>query len=226
MLSKCLFLKNFAHRVNCVQFQRPILAKLCNSAPKSDVAKGRGLINHSDKGYGLHEADWNREEDLFQFTRGRFVYDESENLTRRRIQFNMNNLADIAARTIGATRCDRIEKCPDGLYNKAYMLTMDNGKEFIGKVPNPNAGVPHYTTASEVATMDFVSCILSVNRTLTCCTYYYSLDAKCSTDPCAAGICVELQSGPKQRRRSRVHRHGEAAWYSYRQDLGLTTSAR
>lgn len=33
---------------------------------------------------------------------------------------------------------------------------MDTGKEVIGKVPNPNAGIEHYTTASEVATMDFV----------------------------------------------------------------------
>ncbi|PGH11077.1 hypothetical protein AJ79_05119 [Helicocarpus griseus UAMH5409] len=33
---------------------------------------------------------------------------------------------------------------------------MDNGKEVIGKVPNPNAGIPHYTAASEVATMDFM----------------------------------------------------------------------
>jgi len=34
---------------------------------------------------------------------------------------------------------------------------MDDGKRVIAKVPNPNAGQPHYTTASEVATMDFVS---------------------------------------------------------------------
>ncbi|KAF2835100.1 hypothetical protein M501DRAFT_989087 [Patellaria atrata CBS 101060] len=32
---------------------------------------------------------------------------------------------------------------------------MDNGKGIITKLPNPNAGRPHYTTASEVATMDF-----------------------------------------------------------------------
>lgn len=33
---------------------------------------------------------------------------------------------------------------------------MDDGREVIAKLPNPNAGRPYFTTASEVATMDFV----------------------------------------------------------------------
>lgn len=74
----------------------------------------------------------------------------------RRVQFDMNELAQVAAKSIGASLCVDIEKCPDGLYNKAYIFTMDNGHQVIGKVPNPNAGVSYYTTASEVATMDFV----------------------------------------------------------------------
>ncbi|GIK01425.1 hypothetical protein Aspvir_005461 [Aspergillus viridinutans] len=32
---------------------------------------------------------------------------------------------------------------------------MQDGAQVVGKVPNPNAGRAHYTTASEVATMDF-----------------------------------------------------------------------
>ncbi|KAL9079198.1 MAG: hypothetical protein Q9157_001907 [Trypethelium eluteriae] len=33
---------------------------------------------------------------------------------------------------------------------------MDDGSQVVAKIPNPNAGMPHFTTASEVATMDFV----------------------------------------------------------------------
>ena len=33
---------------------------------------------------------------------------------------------------------------------------MEDGVQAIAKVPNPNAGLPHYSTASEVTTMDFV----------------------------------------------------------------------
>ncbi|KAJ5964487.1 Aminoglycoside phosphotransferase [Penicillium vulpinum] len=37
---------------------------------------------------------------------------------------------------------------------------MADGSQVVGKVPNPNAGRAHFTTASEVATMDFVSWVL------------------------------------------------------------------
>ncbi|RMD41563.1 hypothetical protein DV735_g3561, partial [Chaetothyriales sp. CBS 134920] len=39
---------------------------------------------------------------------------------------------------------------------------MDNGAEVVVKIPNPNAGPAYYTTASEVATMDFLRNILGV----------------------------------------------------------------
>ena len=83
--------------------------------------------------------------------------DESENLKKREIQFSMNELAKVAADKIGASKCVSIRKYPDGMYNKAYLLSMEDGQEVVAKVPNPNAGIPHFTTASEVATMDFVS---------------------------------------------------------------------
>lgn len=35
-------------------------------------------------------------------------------------------------------------------------MTMENGAEVVAKIPNPNAGPAFYTTASEVATRDFV----------------------------------------------------------------------
>ena len=47
----------------------------------------------------------------------------------------------------------------EGEYNKVFLLRMDNGHEAIAKLPNPNAGPPHYTTASEIATVDFVRCL-------------------------------------------------------------------
>lgn len=47
-------------------------------------------------------------------------------------------------------------KISEGQYNKVFQLTMDDGREVIAKLPNPNAGRPYFTTASEVATMDFV----------------------------------------------------------------------
>lgn len=51
----------------------------------------------------------------------------------------------------------RVLKCREGLNNKAYLLTMDDGSEIFAKLPNPIAGPAYYTTASEVATREFVS---------------------------------------------------------------------
>jgi hypothetical protein len=54
----------------------------------------------------------------------------------------------------------KLLKCTEGQYNKAFLMTMDNGAEVLARIPNPNAGPAFYTTASEVATRHFV-CDLS-----------------------------------------------------------------
>ncbi|KGO73228.1 Aminoglycoside phosphotransferase [Penicillium italicum] len=72
----------------------------------------------------------------------------------------MNELAMVAAESVGSRECVNIEKLPDGMFNKTFQFTMANGAEVVGKVPNPNAGQAHFTTASEVATMDFVRNVL------------------------------------------------------------------
>ena len=77
-------------------------------------------------------------------------------MSQRRVHFNVNELAYRATEAVGAKSCISIEKYPDGMYNKSMLLTMDNGIQVVAKIPNPNAGLPHFTTASEVATMDFV----------------------------------------------------------------------
>jgi hypothetical protein len=84
-------------------------------------------------------------------------------MSQRYVRFNVNELARIATEAVGAKSCVSIEKYPDGMYNKAMLLTIDNGTLVVAKVPNPNAGRPDFTTASEAATMDFVRFASSVN---------------------------------------------------------------
>ncbi|KAK2734335.1 hypothetical protein FQN57_001702 [Myotisia sp. PD_48] len=97
---------------------------------------------------------------LFEYSRGRFLLGENEQISKHRVSFDMEQLASTAANSVGTTRCIDIEKCPDGLYNKAFILTMDNNRQVIAKVQNPNADRPYYTTTSEVATMDFARTVL------------------------------------------------------------------
>jgi hypothetical protein len=69
----------------------------------------------------------------------------------------MRELAGVAASSISAPCCVIVEKLAEGMFNKVFLMTMDDGREVIAKVPNPNAGPSDLTTASEVATMDYVS---------------------------------------------------------------------
>lgn len=77
-------------------------------------------------------------------------------MSKRYVPFDVNKLASLAAKVVGSKSCVTIDKCPDGFYNKALLMTMNDGKQSIAKIPNLNAGRPHFTIASEVATMEFV----------------------------------------------------------------------
>ncbi|KAJ5477435.1 phosphotransferase enzyme family protein [Penicillium diatomitis] len=134
---------------------------------------------------GSSETDWNSNPEFFKFTRGRFIVDEAENLRKREIKFDLNRLARVAADSVGAARCIAIKKYPDGMFNKAFLMSMDDGREVIAKVPNPNAGVPHYTTASEVATMDFARKILD-----TPAPRVYAWNSQAKTHPVGAEFII------------------------------------
>jgi hypothetical protein len=108
--------------------------------------------------------DRNANNDFFKFTRDRFVVDELKTLRQREVQFDLNRLASVAADSVGAAQCISVKEYPDGMFNKAYLMSMDNGREVVAKVPNPNAGIPHFTTASEVATMNFVCLIYTLSH--------------------------------------------------------------
>lgn len=77
-------------------------------------------------------------------------------MQQRYIRYDVDQLARVAAKAVDSEFCATVEKFPDGMYNKTLLLTMSDGKQAVAKIPNPNAGLPHYTTASEVATLDYV----------------------------------------------------------------------
>lgn len=101
---------------------------------------------------------------IFTFTRGRFVQNEKFEMSLRQVRFNMNELSKIAANAMGFPFCTKVERYSDGMYNKSFLFTMQDGSQVVGKIPNPNAGRPYFTTASEVATMDFVRRSISLSE--------------------------------------------------------------
>ncbi|PYI27434.1 phosphotransferase enzyme family protein [Aspergillus indologenus CBS 114.80] len=101
-------------------------------------------------------------EALNRFTSGRWLWNERQQLACRYVRFDLSTLLKLATSAIGSRSCTQVVKVSEGQYNKVFQLTMDDGREMIAKLPNPNAGRPHFTTASEVATMDFVRNVLGL----------------------------------------------------------------
>ncbi|EFQ98851.1 phosphotransferase enzyme family protein [Nannizzia gypsea CBS 118893] len=111
--------------------------------------------------FNVHE-----QEDFFRYTSGRWLWDEQQQLLDRFTPFNVLELQRIAARSIGSNHCVAMMKLAEGSFNKTFRLVMDNGSAVIARIPHPIAGPKYYTTASEVATMDFASLLLSTARTV------------------------------------------------------------
>ncbi|KAF2763663.1 hypothetical protein EJ03DRAFT_379237 [Teratosphaeria nubilosa] len=117
---------------------------------KRSSARGRALSTNHDC------------TSLYGHTSGRWLGNEEVQTQCRWRKFNITELAQAAASAAGAHSCVKLAKLSEGSYNKAALLSMDNGKEIVAKLPNPNAGYDHFTTASEVATMDYGRNVLGV----------------------------------------------------------------
>ncbi|KAJ8097678.1 kinase-like domain-containing protein [Lipomyces tetrasporus] len=101
-------------------------------------------------------------ESFFRYTSGRWVWGEDQQLRDRYKFFNVTELQNVAAEVVGSDSCVSMIKLAEGGYNKVFRLLMDDGKAVIARIPNPNAGPPFYTTASEVATMELVRTALQL----------------------------------------------------------------
>jgi hypothetical protein len=73
-------------------------------------------------------------------------------MTRHSLVLNRYSSANFLTSGSGIKVLKRLE----GQFNKAFLLTIDNGMEVFAKLLNPNAGPEFFTTASEVATRHFL----------------------------------------------------------------------
>lgn len=102
--------------------------------------------------------DWNCSADFFNFTRTRFIGDVAGETEARRVNFDMNALAELIPSALDSqAKVVQISKYPDGWYSKTFLVTLDDGGECVVKIPNPRSSRQRLTTESEVATSEFVS---------------------------------------------------------------------
>ncbi|KAI3289481.1 hypothetical protein DTO002I6_6797 [Penicillium roqueforti] len=130
-------------------------------------------------------------EALNRFTSGRWLWDERQQLACRYVKFDHSTLLKVAASAVGSKACTHVLKISEGQYNKLFQLTIDDRRDIIAKLPNPNAGRPHFTTASEVATMDFLRNVLNLPV-----PRVYAWSSRAPENPLGAEyIIMEKQSG-------------------------------
>ncbi|EGD95975.1 hypothetical protein TESG_03437 [Trichophyton tonsurans CBS 112818] len=99
----------------------------CIYSPRSRRAIAPMVMKRASSTRKYDKSDY-----YYRYTAGCWLFNEPQQLEARYVRFNIDALAEIAARCLG-----------------------HDPASFIARVPNPNSGIPHFTTASEVATMDF-----------------------------------------------------------------------
>ncbi|RHZ44170.1 phosphotransferase family protein [Aspergillus thermomutatus] len=97
------------------------------------------------------------EEDLFAYNRGRFLVNEGYELAKRYSPFDIQELCRMVSSLprVAGSPITKLEK-KEGGYNKALLMTAENGTKILAKVPCRNIVPRWYGTASEVAVLKFV----------------------------------------------------------------------
>lgn len=92
-------------------------------------------------------------QDFFNFTSGRFLYNEPRELARRYLPFDVDALKSRALACTGAEHVLSMEKINEGRYNRVFRLRLSNAQDVVARLAMPITGRLHDVTISEVATM-------------------------------------------------------------------------
>ncbi|OJJ49034.1 hypothetical protein ASPZODRAFT_13771 [Penicilliopsis zonata CBS 506.65] len=106
----------------------------------------------------FHPMSTSTRPELFSYTSGRFLYDETARLRERYIEFDPDTLLREIEKHIGLShgQAKRLTKFAEGGFNRVFLITMEDGSEAIVKTPYSIAGPKHYATASEAATLHYL----------------------------------------------------------------------
>ncbi|WEW57594.1 hypothetical protein PRK78_003061 [Emydomyces testavorans] len=94
--------------------------------------------------------------DLFNYTSGRFLYNEKLRLRERHVEFNIAALKSAVEKHVRRGKVKDIVKISEGGFNRILLATMEDGFRSIVKIPYWISVPKVYATASEVATLTFL----------------------------------------------------------------------
>jgi len=98
-------------------------------------------------------------QEFFNYTSGRWISNEREQLEARRIIFSVEGLKSAAAKVLGVSNSFDMTKLGEGLFNRAFLLSNSDGADVVARLPTSVAGPKRLTTASEVATIKLMAAL-------------------------------------------------------------------
>ncbi|KAL9622631.1 MAG: hypothetical protein Q9160_002941 [Pyrenula sp. 1 TL-2023] len=93
---------------------------------------------------------------LFEYTSGRFLYNDQVRLAERHVQFNVRALKQRVEKWIDHGRVSTLHVLAEGGFNRIFRLTMEDGYKLIVKILYESTVPAHYTATNEVATATFL----------------------------------------------------------------------
>ncbi|KAF8995945.1 kinase-like domain-containing protein [Cyathus striatus] len=96
--------------------------------------------------------------ELFEYTSGRWIFNEALCLEERKHVFNVDGLRRLAAESVNRSPDDIVDlkKLAEYGSNRTFLITMRDGFKMVARVPYPVTVPKYFTVASEVATMDLL----------------------------------------------------------------------
>ncbi|PWY95459.1 phosphotransferase family protein [Aspergillus sclerotioniger CBS 115572] len=101
-------------------------------------------------------SSWSNSRDLFEYTSGRFLFNEELRLAERRIQFDVDALLHAVCRSTNRPVSDlcSVSKLAEGGLNRVLQTTYKDGYTVIARIPYRITVLKRLAVASEVATLD------------------------------------------------------------------------
>ncbi|OAP53829.1 hypothetical protein AYL99_11952 [Fonsecaea erecta] len=96
--------------------------------------------------------------ELFDYTTGKWLFNEKERLKERKHVFNIDALIRLTALKLGRPLADfgDLVKMYEGRSNRIYHIGFIDGTELIARVPYRHTGPPALAVSNEVATMNLL----------------------------------------------------------------------
>lgn len=121
------------------------------------MLRGDSTRTQSSQAHPLPE-----DEELFRYTKGRFLRDEARQLAERYVPFNVAALKDVAVSAGGAQRVISIAKLDENQWHRDLNFRLDNGNTVIARLPTRVAPLPQYNIPNQVATTEYVRTRLGI----------------------------------------------------------------